>query len=119
MRLVEHFADLPNVRLYDFLTVNLIVDDLANFKGRGLPINRYILEAICDDRHRVGPTACRRGTHGPSTLPIATISASQRSFCDLPFRGSRNALRRPRCRNAVIKAYKGQIDVRHCRFCCT
>jgi hypothetical protein len=56
-RLAERVSGVPNVRLYDFQTVEPIVDDLANFKDPlhfGLPINHYILESIRDDRHRVG-----------------------------------------------------------------
>lgn len=56
-RLVERVSGFSNVRLYDFQTVEPIVDDLANFKDPlhfGLSINHYILEAIRGDRHSVG-----------------------------------------------------------------
>jgi hypothetical protein len=47
----------PNVRLRDFQTIPWIVDDLANFKDPihfSLGISDYIIDAIRDDRDRLG-----------------------------------------------------------------
>jgi hypothetical protein len=54
----KELLQYPNVRLRDFQTVPGIVDDLANFKDLNhfsLAISDYIIDAVRDDRDRLGP----------------------------------------------------------------
>ena len=56
--MAKELLQYPNVRLRDFQTVAGIVDDLANFKDLNhfnLAISDYIIDAVRDDRDRLGP----------------------------------------------------------------
>ena len=54
----KELLQYPNVRLRDFQTIPAIVNDLANFKDLNhfsLAISDYIIDAVRDDRDRLGP----------------------------------------------------------------
>jgi hypothetical protein len=53
---VESTAALPNVRVFDFQVVREITHDLDHYKDLdhfGIEVNRYILQSLAEERHRV------------------------------------------------------------------
>lgn len=56
--MAKELLPYPNVRRRDFQSIPAIVDDLANFTDLNhfsLAISDYIIDAVRDDRDRLGP----------------------------------------------------------------